>query len=163
MGAGIGLFQITDAKLDEPAIASTASKTESLAAIPFTRLDGSTIALGDFEPPVLVVNFWAPWCVPCRREVPALVEIQKQYQNQVQILGLALDSVENIQTFASEHAMNYPSFVVGSRISMYNTVFGNKSGSLPFTAFIDQERKLREFHTGELTVEQLQEKISELL
>jgi len=159
----MGLFQITDATLNEPASAGTASKTDSLAAIPFTSLDGSTLKLDDFESSVLVVNFWAPWCVPCRREVPALIEIQKQYQNRVQVLGLALDSVENIQAFANEHAMNYPSFVVGSQISMYNAAFGNKSGSLPFTAFIDQKHKLREFHTGELTVEQLQEKISELL
>ena len=164
MGAGIGLFQITDASLEAVAVASnTVKKPESLAAIPLTNLDGSQSQLDDFQQPVLVVNFWAPWCVPCRREVPALIAIQKQYQDQVQVLGLALDSVENIRAFAAEHAMNYPSFIVGSQIPMYNAVFGNKSGALPFTAFIDKQRNVREMHTGELTVEQLREKVSKLL
>ncbi len=163
MGAGIGLFQITDAGLEQAEKASSAKKPVSLSAVPLTNLDGSKRELGDFQESVLVVNFWAPWCIPCRREIPALVEIQNQYPGRVQVLGLALDSVENIEAFAGEHTMNYPSFIVGSQIPMYNTVFGNKSGALPFTAFVDQQRKLRESHTGELTIEELREKISKLL
>jgi len=163
MGAGIGLFQLTDASLEQAKVTNPVKQPVSLSAIPLTRLDGSRSQLDDFQEPVLVVNFWAPWCIPCRREVPALVEIQNQYPGQVQVLGLALDSVENIEDFASEHAMNYPSFVVGSQIPMYNAAFGNKSGALPFTAFIDQQRKVRESHTGELTVEEMREKISKLL
>ena len=165
MGAGIGLFQLTDASLEQSttATASPVKKPVSLSAIPLTELDGNTRQLNEFQEPVLVVNFWAPWCIPCRREVPALIEIQKQFQSKVQVLGLALDSVENIEAFASEHAMNYPSFVVGSQIPMYNAAFGNKSGALPFTAFIDQQRKVREVHTGELSFEELQEKISKIL
>ena len=163
MGAGIGLFQLTDHQLEQYNVVKPASAPPSLSAIPLTRLDGSTQTLDDFREPILVVNFWAPWCIPCRREVPALIELQRQYQGKVQVLGLALDSVENIQEFANEHAMNYPSFIVGSKIPMYNAAFGNKSGALPFTAFVDQQRKVQEVHTGELTYEELQEKVSRIL
>ncbi|MCP3689830.1 MAG: TlpA family protein disulfide reductase [Gammaproteobacteria bacterium] len=112
---------------------------------------------------MLIVNFWAPWCVPCRREIPALVEIQRQFEGKVQILGLALDSVENIRAFEADQMMNYPSFLVGAEIPMYSNAFGNTSGGLPFTAILDRERKIRYVHNGELTTEQLHEKITDLL
>jgi thiol-disulfide isomerase/thioredoxin len=164
MVTGVGLFQIYEnSRQPAKAVESTSGAPTSLASIPFTNLKGEEQLLGDWQQPVLIVNFWAPWCVPCRREVPALIEIQKQFGEQVQILGLALDGVENVQAFSDEHNMNYPSFLAGSRITMYNAVFGNKSGSLPFTVFVDSERKLGYFHTGELSFEELREKIAEML
>ena len=164
MIAGVALFQAFDnSRQPDKTVESKADAAKSLASIPFTSLKGQDQLLGDWRQPVLIVNFWAPWCVPCRREVPALIEIQQQFGDQVQVLGLALDGVENVQAFAEEHAMNYPSFLAGSRITMYNAVFGNKSGSLPFTAFVDRERQLRYVHTGELSFEELREKITELL
>ena len=164
MIVGIALFQVFD-NSQQPLAAKnpTINSSTSLAAIPLTNLEGSEQLLGDFQQPVLIVNFWAPWCVPCRREVPALIAIQKQFGEQVQILGLALDGIENVQGFADEHDMNYPSFLAGSKITMYNAVFGNKSGSLPFTVFIDSDRKLGYQHTGELSFEELREKVVELL
>ena len=164
MIVGITLFQFFDNSQQLPAATKTTINPPiSLAAIPLSNLEGREQLLGDFQQPLLIVNFWAPWCVPCRREVPALIAIQKQFGEQVQILGLALDGVENVQAFADEHDMNYPSFLAGSKITMYNAVFGNKSGSLPFTVFIDDNRNLRYQHTGELSFEELREKISELL
>jgi thiol-disulfide isomerase/thioredoxin len=164
MIAGIALFQAFGNSQQAPTTKNPAiNPPTSLASIPLTNLDGREQLLGDFQQPVLIVNFWAPWCVPCRREVPALIEIQKQFGEQVQILGLALDGVENIKAFADEHGMNYPSFLAGSKITMYNAVFGNKSGSLPFTVFLDSDRNLGYQHTGELSFEELREKIVELL
>lgn len=164
MIAGFALFQVFN-QPQQPTIVETPPTIPppSLAAIPLSDLEGQELLLGDFKQAVLIVNFWAPWCVPCRREVPALIEIQKQFEGQVQILGLALDGIENVQAFAAEHDMNYPSFLAGSRITLYNAVFGNKTGSLPFTVFIDSERKLGYQHTGELSFEEMREKIAELL
>lgn len=159
--AGIGLFQLTGNQNSQPVAIKESELV--LAEIPFTDPQGVKRVLGDWQKPVLIVNFWAPWCAPCRREIPALVEIQKEYDQQVQVIGLALDSTENVQAFTDEYAMNYPSFIAGSQIPMYNAAFNNKSGSLPFTAFIDQDRKLRSFHSGEITSQQLHEKINELL
>ena len=164
MIAGITLFQAFNNSQQAPtAKKPVINPATSLASIPLTDLEGREKLLGEFQQPVLIVNFWAPWCVPCRREVPALIKIQKQFGDQVQILGLALDGVENVQAFADEHDMNYPSFLAGSKITMYNAVFGNKSGSLPFTVFLDSDRNLGYQHTGELSFEELQEKIVELL
>ncbi len=159
---GVGLFQYTDASR-EKAMVKPLEQPDSLATIPLTDLDGGHHLLGDWQEPVLIINFWAPWCVPCRREIPALVEIQQEFKGKAQILGLALDSVENIRAFEADQVMNYPSFLVGAKIPMYSAAFGNTSGGLPFTAFLDKQRKLHYGHNGEMTTEQLREKIMELL
>ncbi len=157
--AGYGLYQLT---LDSPA-ENTSGGPAALAAIPFTDLEGRQKLLGDWKQPLLIVNFWAPWCTPCRREIPALIEIQQEYAGNIQVVGLALDSVENIQSFASEYNINYPSFIAGANIPMYNAAFDNKSGSLPHTAIVNRERILSYSHTGEITADQLREKIDQLL
>ena len=135
----------------------------SLNEIPLIDLDGESKKLGDWKQPVLVVNFWAPWCVPCRREVPDLIALQTEYGDQVQVLGLALDSAENIISFADEYAMNYPSFLASGHIPMYNAVFGNSSGALPFTVIIDRERKISYSHTGQISLSELREQVLKLL
>lgn len=135
----------------------------SLQEIPLISLDGESKKLGDWKQPVLVVNFWAPWCVPCRREVPDLIALQTEYGDQVQVLGLALDSAENIISFADEYAMNYPSFLASSHIPMYNAVFGNSSGALPFTVIIDRERKISYAHTGQISLAELRKQVLKLL
>ena len=161
MIVGAGLFQVFDAPVAKSEPASLPAT--SLASIPFVGLDDSRHELGDWKEPVIIVNFWAPWCVPCRREIPALIEIQKQYSSQVKILGLAFDSIENIREFEKTLPMNYPSFIAGAKIPMYSAAFGNQSGALPFTAFIGKNRKLEYGHLGELTIEQMREKIEDIL
>lgn len=160
MVAGVGLFHLVESN---GVAESSSAEPTALVSIPLIDTEGKKHLLGDWSQPVLVVNFWAPWCVPCRREVPALIEIQNQFDEQVQVLGLALDSVENVESFATEHGMNYPSFIAGNQIPMYNAAFGNQSGALPFTAFIDRERRVNYYHHGELSLEQLQQNILELL
>jgi thiol-disulfide isomerase/thioredoxin len=135
----------------------------SLNEIPLIDLNGESKKLGDWKQQILVINFWAPWCVPCRREVPDLIALQNEYKEQIQILGIALDSVENIRSFADEYSMNYPSFLANNYIPMYNAVFGNSVGALPFTVIIDQNRKIRYSHTGQISLATLRQQISELL
>lgn len=135
----------------------------SLKLIPLTELDGKPRLLGDFDQSVLVINFWAPWCVPCRREIPALVSLQQEYSDQIQVLGLAFDSADNIANFIKDVEMNYPSFLTDGKIPMYNAVFNNQSGSLPFTAIVDREGIIRYTHNGEITLSELRENIKPLL
>lgn len=166
--AGVGLFNIstpTPKIADNGTLVVPDNKPSeiSLESIPLTDLDGNQKLIGNWQQPVLVVNFWAPWCAPCREEIPALIALQNEFQGQVQVIGLALDGEENVRSFESEYGMNYPSFLAGNKIPMYNAVFTNKSGSLPFTAIIDQQRKIHYTHTGEVTLEQLRKHITSLL
>ena len=166
--AGAGLFSLSTSN-PELATNKTQPPLEekraeiSLDAIPLTDLDGNQKVIGNWQQPVLVVNFWAPWCAPCREEVPALIALQNEFQGQIQVLGLALDSEQNVRSFASEYGMNYPSFLAGNQIPMYNAAFANKSGCLPFTAIINQQRKIHYSHTGKITLEQLRTELTPLL
>ena len=167
--AGAGLFYLSTPDTRITTVETNLSTSEkpsteiSLEAIPLTDLDGNQKLLGNWNQPVLVVNFWAPWCAPCRKEIPALIALQTEFAEQVQVIGLALDGEDNVRNFESEYGMNYPSFLAGNHIPMYNAVFTNKSGSLPFTAIIDQQRKIHYTHTGEVSLEQLRLQLKPLL
>jgi thiol-disulfide isomerase/thioredoxin len=166
--AGAGLFSLAtsnpDIAIDEiqPTLEHKRAVI-SLESIPLTDLDGNQKVIGHWQQPVLIVNFWAPWCAPCREEVPALIALQNEFQGQVQVIGLALDSEQNVRSFESEYGMNYTSFLAGNQISMYNAVFTNKSGGLPFTAIINQQREIHYTHTGKITLEQLRTELTPLL
>lgn len=158
--AGYGLYHVYN---DPVETADTDHQETALSAIPFTDTQGEKSVLGDWTKPLIIVNFWAPWCAPCRREIPALINIQQEYRDSVRVIGLALDSVENVQDFAEEYKMNYPSYIAGANIPMYNAAFNNESGSLPHTAIVNQDRLLSYTHTGEITEAQLRTKIDQLL
>ena len=79
------------------------------------------------------------------------------------MLGIAFDSEPQVSRFAADYQINYPLFLVGNRSAMYNTVFGNSSGSLPFTALLDRDQRILFQHNGELSAEQLLEQLEALL
>ncbi len=162
MLAGVGLFKLVQSDSD-PTEVSSPPKT-ALNAIPLTTLEGLESTLEDWRGEILVVNFWAPWCLPCRREIPTLIELQATHaEDQVKVLGIALDGYQSVKDFAQEHQINYPLFLVGNRTSMYNAVFENPSGSLPFTAILDRDLQIRFKHNGEVSAEQLAQQLAPLL
>lgn len=161
--AGVLLFKLLESGSGprEPASASTDIERH---AIPLTGLDGEHSLLEDWQASILVVNFWAPWCAPCRREIPALIEIQQDYAARgVRVLGLAFDHEAQVRRFADEYRIDYPLFLAGNRSAMYNAAFDNPSGSLPYTALLDDTRRIVFQHNGELTSEQLREQLETLL
>jgi thiol-disulfide isomerase/thioredoxin len=135
-----------------------------LQSIPLSDLNGKQSLIGDWKGDILVVNFWAPWCAPCRREVPTLIKFHRDYAQQgVRVLGIAYDNEPQVSRFASEYQINYPLFLAGNKTSMYNAAFNNRSGSLPFTAILDRDLKIVFQHNGELSAEQLQQQLDALL
>jgi thiol-disulfide isomerase/thioredoxin len=118
--------------------------------------------LSEWKQPVLVINFWAPWCAPCRREVPALIELQKANAEKMTIIGLSFDAVENVVNFQQKYSMNYPLLLVQSESTQINQFFGNDSRALPFTAILNAQREIVYRHNGEITQAQLQQQIDNL-
>ncbi len=135
-----------------------------LHSIPLFDLSGQQTSIGDWKGDILIVNFWAPWCAPCRREVPSLIKIHQEYAQQgVRVLGIAFDSEPQVSRFAADYQINYPLFLGGNRTAMYNAAFGNPSGSLPFTALLDRNQRIAFQHNGELSSAQLREQLEALL
>jgi thiol-disulfide isomerase/thioredoxin len=73
-------------------------------------IDGDTVNLAAARGKVVLLNFWATWCGPCRMEVPDLVELQKKYQDRLQVIGLVVDDADEdaVRKFAKNYSINYP-------------------------------------------------------
>jgi len=108
-------------------------------AFTLTNLDGKSVSLSDFRGKVVVLDFWATWCPPCRREIPDFIDLQKEYGSQgVQVVGIALDEPDKVQAFARQNGMNYPVLLGSDEISMR---YGGIEG-IPTTFIIDKSGKI---------------------
>lgn len=126
-----------------------------------TTLDGQSLHLIDLKGQVVVVNFWASWCGPCREEAPALQSVWEQYKDKgVLILGIAYTDTEtNAKAFIKEYHQTYPNGLdFGTKISDLYNIEG-----VPETFIIDREGKIVEFMKVPLTLKTLTEALDRVL
>lgn len=112
---------------------------------------------------VLLINFWATWCAPCREEMPLLADFQQRYGDQgLQVLGIALDDVEPVQRFADSIDINYPLLMSDETTPdlMYQY---NEVGAIPFSLITDRAGVVTETKLGVFTADELQSIIEPLL
>ena len=109
-------------------------------------LDGRTITPADWRGKVVLLNFWATWCPPCREEIPDLIKLQSKYEGKLQIIGLSEDtgSVENVRNFVKHSAMNYPIAIASSDLE---EKFGGVMG-LPTSFLLDTNGRVVQKHIG---------------
>jgi len=114
-----------------------------------TDLDGRTLAPENLRGKVVLVNFWATWCPPCREEIPDLIKLQDRYRDTLVVIGISQDSIapEEVKAFAKTHGMNYP---VVMETDAIDNLFPAVS-ALPTSFFIDRESKLVKKHVGMLS------------
>lgn len=102
-------------------------------------VDGQQRSVSEWQGKIIVINFWATWCAPCREEIPAFVELQEQYGNDgLQFLGIALQEAEEVRDFLKEFNVNYPSLVGSEDVIKIAKRLGNDIGALPYTVIIDR-------------------------
>lgn len=107
----------------------------------FSLLDvnGVQRSLSEWQGKIIAVNFWATWCTPCRKEIPAFVELQQQYSNEgLQFVGVALQEADEIRDFLKEFNVNYPALVGAEDVIKAAKRLGNDIGALPYTVIIDR-------------------------
>ena len=123
-----------------------------LADFTLTDLNGRTISSADLRGKVVLVNFWATWCPPCRAEIPDLIKLQDKYRDQLVVLGISEDEVppDEVKAFVAEQKMNYP---VAMTTPALAKIFRGVS-ALPTTFVIGRDGKLEQRHTGMLNAEQ---------
>lgn len=146
----------------EPAVdtdVQTASRVEPADTLPeFTlaTLTGQQRSIFDWPDRALVINFWATWCAPCRREIPLLKEFQNARRDDgIQVVGIAVDKLEPVRAFAAEMEFNYPQLIGMAEAMDAAASFGIDFFALPFTVFTDGDRNVLGVHTGELHAEDL--------
>lgn len=119
-------------------------------------IEGNIRNIKDWDGQVVLLNFWATWCPPCLEEIPHFIEIQQEMQNRgFQIIGVAVDSEENVRAFADEMAMNYPILAGEMEAIELSQKYGNTIGGLPFSAIIDKNGKVTHTIMGELSKDRL--------
>jgi peroxiredoxin len=144
--------------------APSAPTQVSRPAFVLPDLQGKSRSVEEWDGKVLVVNFWATWCAPCRREIPTFVEMQKQYGDRgLQFLGVAVDNVKDVSRFATEMGINYPLLVAEQEAIALADQLGNRMGVLPFTAVVDRQGKVVFTKAGELTRKQADKLLLPLL
>jgi peroxiredoxin len=105
--------------------------------------DGNMRSVREWDGKVLVINFWATWCPPCRDEIPEFIKLQNEYGEQgLQFIGIALQKAEEVQEFAAELGMNYPILVGEQTVIKVAENFGNTIGILPYTVVVDRNQKI---------------------
>jgi thiol-disulfide isomerase/thioredoxin len=134
-----------------------ASAAPALMAAKLPDLDSNPQALEQWRGKVIVVNFWATWCAPCREEIPALIKFQSEYGAKgVQIVGIAIDQADKVRPYAAQMKMNYPVLIGESDGIELTRRAGNPLGGLPFTVVIDRNGNAIFSHLGSVTAEKLQ-------
>lgn len=172
--AGFGIYQFALAPrvaVEVPQAANEAAPTESAPAteteagdnalpevlpdFSLANLEGKPQSIRSWEGKSMIVNFWATWCAPCRREIPLLKKIQAEHGAEgFQIVGVAVDFRDDVLKYAKEMGIDYP-LLIGEEDGLEAvTKFGRGSLGFPFTVFTDNKQRLVLFHLGEIHPEQ---------
>jgi thiol-disulfide isomerase/thioredoxin len=114
----------------------------------FPDAAGKPYAMADLKGHVVVVNFWATWCVPCVEEIPELSKISTSYGKKVEFVGIGIDSAANVAEFVKKIQASYPLLVASSDGSELVRDFGDNAGGLPFTIVIDKKGNIKNSKLG---------------
>lgn len=137
---------------------------EPVFAASFSDLRGQRQALRQWQGKVVVLNFWATWCPPCRTEIPEFVKLQEKYRERgVIFIGIAIDQKDKVRAFADETGINYPLLLGEIDASELARHIGNRLGGLPFTAVIDRGGVIVTTELGGLTGAKLESILKPLI
>ena len=113
----------------------------------FKDLDGKNVALSSYKGKVVLLNFWATWCGPCKAEIPGFVELQDKYKDDLVIVGFSVDdTAEKAQAFATQYKINYPVLLGEGREELqeaYGPIWG-----IPASFIISRDGKVCRKHLG---------------
>jgi cytochrome c biogenesis protein CcmG, thiol:disulfide interchange protein DsbE len=126
-----------------------------------TNLSGQHFRLSDYRGKVVVLDFWATWCDPCKQEIPHFIEMQNKYASQgLQVLGVSMDDDEPpVRQFQQQFKMNYPVALGNAKLAdQYGGILG-----LPITFVIDRNGRITARHIGATDASVIEAEIQSLL
>jgi thiol-disulfide isomerase/thioredoxin len=158
LAAAVGGYLARQHLNEEPAPVPSQS-----VAFTLPDLEGNARSLADWDGQARLVNFWATWCAPCRREIPLLKAVQAEHgAGNLQVIGVAVDRREDVVAYAETAEFNYPVLIGQDEAIAAAEESGVPFVGLPFTMVISPEGDLITTHMGEIVAEQI-EQIVEVL
>lgn len=158
LAAGIWLAQ-THYAPKSPAAAAVSG----LWQLNFPDSQGHEQPLSQWRGQVVVLNFWASWCAPCREEIPDFVALRTQYRPKgVEFVGIAIDNPVNVTQFLQRLPINYPILIGEGAAHTLARQLGNASGALPYTIVFDRDGRVALRHLGRLPRATLEKTLLEI-
>ena len=125
---------------------------------------GEPMTNTDYAGKTTLINFWATWCVPCRKEMPMLMELHSEFAVRgFQVVGIALDDVQPVNRFIEEINISYPILVGEADVMATSASFGNVTGVLPYSVLVDKKGIIRWQHAGDVDREEISSLLDTLL
>jgi peroxiredoxin len=154
LAAGIGL-----ATFDR-----TPADASALLALSLPDPAGHSEPIAQWRGKVLVINFWATWCAPCREEMPDFIRAQNDFGPKgLQVVGIAVDNADKVQQFVKELGLNYPALIGGYAAMDLSKTLGNSLVALPYTLVLDRQGKVAYTHLGPVKVDKFRDVVAGLL
>lgn len=128
-------------------------------------IDGKEVSLSDFDGYVLIIDFWASWCPPCRKEIPGFIELYNKYKDKkFAVIGISLDKTEApVKSFIAEQKINYPVIMATKKIvSDYEEAMGQPIRFIPTTVITNRSGQIVSVHTGFVGQDKFDQEINKL-
>ena len=161
---GVGVAAAVAGVIAGPWLAGAPADSGALLSARFTDLSGKGRAIDEWGGRILVVNFWATWCPPCRDEIPALVRARdKLLPSGVEFVGIAIDQVAKVIDFARNVHISYPLLMADAAALELVRKLGNPSGGLPFTVVLDRKGSMAHRNLGAITQQKIEDQLGAML
>ncbi len=145
-------------------VAAEADIAATILGSTLNTLDGKPQTLAGWRGRILVINYWATWCAPCREEIPLFVRLQREYASKnVQFIGIAVDQADKVREFAREFKVDYPLLIAGLEAVELSRKAGNKAGVLPYTLVLDRSGKIAASLVGGISEARMRAQLDPLL
>ena len=150
----------------EPTTALFNPETAGAIATDFTMptIDGKQLTLSDHKGKLILLNFWASWCPPCRFEIPDFIKLQKKYKDKnFTFIGIAMENLDDAKKYSEEVGINYPIVYENGAGRALSSAYGNSAGALPYSILISRDQKIIATYPGLLTPTRLSKAIEKHL
>lgn len=167
--AGFSLFQMTrQISVGDSAEATLTAGGELLGAkrpdFSLADLNGKQVSISRWDGHVVLLNFWATWCSPCRKEMPAIAELQADHRRQgFQVVGVAIDRPNAVARFTEDLGVHYPELVGQQDAVIVAARYGNQQGALPYSVLIDRQGIIRFVKLGAISKQVLKAELRKFL
>lgn len=162
-----GFMLRTQLMSGSPSVLSSEASQQGAKAIfaaNLPDLQGENQTVSQWLGNVIVVNFWATWCTPCREEIPEFIETQEKFRDQgLVFVGIAIDQADKVKMFSQEFGINYPVLVGSLNTWSLLEAAGNHQSALPYTVVINRSGEIVETYLGRVNQKKLEKMVIPLL